>query len=79
MMDSGIHEVTKEIMSYVPTEQMKIDGQAHLRTKIFTIVFKYVAMAREDLLKKIEDLDRKLYIAEKKTEDEAVDSAGFNK
>ena len=76
---SDINEVVKEIMEAMPTQQLRVDAQAHLRTKIFTVVFKHVATSKEELLSKINDLDRKLYIAEKKVEDEAVDKAGFNK
>jgi hypothetical protein len=76
---SVIDNVVKEIMDTMPIQQLRVDAQAHLRTKIFTIVFKHTAVSREDLYKKIEDLDRQLYIAQKKVEDEAVDTAGFNK
>jgi hypothetical protein len=83
---NDIHEAVRDIMEGIPTEQLKIDAQAHLRTKIFTIIFRYNAITKEGLLKKISDLDRQLYIAKKKAEDyriadeyNSVDKAGFNK
>ena len=83
---SDTHAVVKEIMDALPTQQLRVDAQAHIRSKIFTIVFKHTSVSKEKLMAKIEDLDRKLYIAEKKSDDilaadeyHKVDSAGFNK
>jgi hypothetical protein len=81
-----LDETVKEIMAALPTEQLRVDAQAHLRTKIFSIVFRHVAEAKGDILSKVNDLDRQLYIARKKIEDfkvqdeyYVVDNAGFNK
>lgn len=76
---SDINGVVKEIMDTVPTEQLRVDAQAHLRCKIFNIVLKHTAQSKEKLLSEIAEVDRLLYIANKKIEDEKVDSAGFNK
>jgi hypothetical protein len=80
---SDIHEVVKEIMDYLPIQQLTINAQTHLRTKIFTIVLKHKGKAVDELIKERNELDRQLYIAKRKIEsykeDEAVDPAGFNK
>jgi hypothetical protein len=80
---SDIHEVVKDIMEYLPVQQLTINAQTHLRTKIFTIVLKHKGKAVDELIKEKNELDRQLYIAKRKIEefeaDEAVDSAGFNK
>jgi hypothetical protein len=80
---SDIHEVVNEILEYLPIQQLTVNAQTHLRTKIFTIVLKHRGLAVVELIKEKNELDRQLYIAKRKIEsyreDEPVDPAGFNK
>lgn len=74
-----INDVAAEIMDLIPTEQLRVDATAHLRTKIHLIILNHSANRTQKLLDQINEYSRKLYIAEKKIEDNAVDSSGFNK
>jgi hypothetical protein len=66
-------------MALFPTSQLRPDAAAHLRNQVYAVVFKHAAARTDMLQSKVNDLDRQLYIAKKKIEDEAVDPAGFNK
>ena len=74
-----IDDVTAEIMDLMPTQQLRVDAAAHLRTKIHTIILNHTARGTQRLVDQINEYSRKLYIAEKRIEDDAVDNAGFNK
>lgn len=78
-MNRAVDEATKDVMQILPTSQLRPEAMSSIRTAVYTAIFRHTAAFKEELQKEINDLSRKLYIAEKKAEDEAVDSAGFNK
>ncbi len=78
-MDKGIAELTKEIMDMFPTAQMAMVSITLKRLGLYNLIFNHVAKVKGEMQDKINDLDRQLYIANKKIEDDRLDGEEFNK
>ncbi len=84
---NDLNELTKEILNVFPTEQVRIDAMAHRRTKIHGLLLKHTASITETYQEKINELEAKVYHAEKALSEyhfqfageHDVDPAGFNK
>ena len=83
---NDLNELTKEILNVFPTEQVRIDAMAHRRTKIHSLLLKHTASVKESYQEKINELNTKIYLAEKALKEKLacecgndVDPAGFNK
>jgi hypothetical protein len=73
-----IEDITSKIMRLLPSGQLRIEAVAHIRSQVHLAILTHTG----ELQDKINDLDRQLYIASIKAEnnrEEEVDSAGFNK
>lgn len=74
----SIEETTSRIMKILPSEQLRIEAVSYIRSQVRSLVLQHTATLQD----KINDLDRQLYISNRKVENarsEEVDSAGFNK
>ena len=64
------HNTTKKIMALLPGYgQMRPDAQSHLRSEVYAVIFRHSAEIKEEMMEKINELSRQLYIANKKNSD----------
>jgi len=67
--NEDINSLVHDIASNTCITQFSLSGSAHMRRELYKLIFLYTAKARDPYIKEINDLKRKLYIAEKAVED----------
>ena len=73
-MNSPIDNISKEVVALFPLSQLRPETASHIRNQVYAIIFRHVAVFRSEMQDKINDLDRQLYIANKKIEDDKLDT-----
>lgn len=71
--DKAISEIAREIVNMFPIAQMQTAAATYKRSKVYGLIFRHVSSVRAGLQDKINELDRQLYIAKKRIEDDALD------
>lgn len=72
-MDKGISEIAREIINMFPIAQVATAAATYKRSKVYSLIFNHVAKVKGEMQDKINELDRQLYIAKKRIEDDALD------
>lgn len=75
-MNKEIAEIVTEITDMFPIAQVSTGAAYFKRSKVYGLIWRHVAKVKKERQDEINELSRKLYIAEKKIEDDATDNSG---
>ncbi len=70
-MNKEISDIAKEILEMFPISQVSTDSAYFKRCKVYGLIWRHVAKVKSEMQDKYNELDRQLYIAQKKIEDDA--------